>query len=373
MYDLAVVGAGILGLAHARAAALRGLRVVVVDRDAAANGASIRNFGFVVVTGQAPGPDLQRARLTRDIWLEVAPAAGIALEHRGTLIAARRPEAMALLAAFVRDWQSSGKAEGCRLLDRAALSALQPQIDTGNVLGALHSAEELRVESRQAIPRLTRYLADTHGVEFRFGVAVTGIAPPRIDTSEGPVRAARVVVCPGDDLTGLYAHRIAARGVTRCKLQMLRLADPGFRLRAGVLTDLSLLRYGGFASLPQAAPLRVRLEAEQPQMLANGVHMIAVQSADGSLVVGDSHHYGPTPDPFGLEAVDHLILSEFAAVFGPRVPPVIERWTGTYASAATSAFCDTPEPDVRLVMVTSGTGASTGFAIGEETVADLFP
>jgi hypothetical protein len=24
-------------------------------------------------------------------------------------------------------------------------------------------------------------------------------------------------------------------------------------------------------------------------------------------------------------------------------------------------------------MVTSGTGASTGFAIGEETVADLFP
>jgi hypothetical protein len=32
----------------------------------------------------------------------------------------------------------------------------------------------------------------------------------------------------------------------------------------------------------------------------------------------------------------------------------------------------TPRPDVRLVLVTSGTGASTAFALGEETIADLF-
>ena len=38
-YDLAVVGAGIVGLAHALAGARRGLRVVVIDRDARANGA----------------------------------------------------------------------------------------------------------------------------------------------------------------------------------------------------------------------------------------------------------------------------------------------------------------------------------------------
>ncbi len=368
MYDLAIVGAGIIGLAHARAAARRGLRVVVLERDAAANGASIRNFGFAVVTGQAPGDDLRRARQTRDIWLDLAPAAGIAIEHRGTLIAARRPEAMGLLEAFA----TTPEGEGCRLLDRAALAAFQPEIDGAAVLGALHSAGELRVESRHAIPRLTRYLADAMGVEFRFGVAVTAVAPPRIETSAGVVQAARVVVCPGDDLTGLYAERIRARNVTRCKLQMLRLADPGFRLKAGVLTDLSLLRYGGFAALPQAKPLRARLQAEQPEMLENGVHLIAVQSGDGSLVLGDSHHYGPTPDPFASEAVDRLILSEFAALLGPRPVTVTERWTGTYASAGTSAFVDAPERDVRLVMVTSGTGASTGFAIGEETVAELF-
>lgn len=37
-YDLAVVGAGILALAHALAAVRLGERVVIIDRDAQANG-----------------------------------------------------------------------------------------------------------------------------------------------------------------------------------------------------------------------------------------------------------------------------------------------------------------------------------------------
>ena len=82
------------------------------------------------------------------------------------------------------------------------------------------------------------------------------------------------------------------------------------------MSDLGLVRYLGYAELAEAAALRRRLEAEQPEHLANGVHLIAVQSEDGSLVVGDSHHYGPTPDPFGATAVDELILGEFGSVRG---------------------------------------------------------
>ncbi len=62
--DLVVVGAGIVGLAHALAAARRGLSVIVVDRDTQANGASIHNFGFVTVTGQQAG----------DVWHRVESA-----------------------------------------------------------------------------------------------------------------------------------------------------------------------------------------------------------------------------------------------------------------------------------------------------------
>ena len=99
------------------------------------------------------------------------------------------------------------------------------------------------------------------------------------------------------------------------------------------MSDLGLMRVAGATPLPQAGPLRARLEAEQPAQLEHGVHLIVVQSADGSLVVGDSHHYASTPDPFAHEVVDRLILDEFEAVFGRAAPPVVERWTGTYASA----------------------------------------
>ncbi len=96
------------------------------------------------------------------------------------------------------------------------------------------------------------------------------------------------MICPGDDLTSLFPQRIASYGVTRCKLQMLRLANPGFRLPGAVMSDLGLARYAGFSALPQSVPLRARLGREQPEHLEHGIHLIAVQSADGSLVVGDS-------------------------------------------------------------------------------------
>ena len=181
------------------------------------------------------------------------------------------------------------------------------------------------------------------------------------------------MVCPGGDFRTLFPDAIAAQKLTQCKLHMLRLAPPapGFRLPGAVMTDLSLVRYEGFDALPETAALRARLEAEQPAHRANGIHLIAVQSADGSLVVGDSHHYGPTPDPFAPQAVDELILDEYRATVAPGDPVVLERWTGLYPSGRDTMFSLAPAPRVRLVMVTSGTGASTAFAIGEETIDDL--
>ena len=71
-FDLAVVGAGIVGLAHALAAARAGQRVVVIDRDAQANGASIRNFGYITVTGQAG--HAHEIQVTRDFitWITIS-------------------------------------------------------------------------------------------------------------------------------------------------------------------------------------------------------------------------------------------------------------------------------------------------------------
>ena len=207
-------------------------------------------------------------------------------------------------------------AAGCRLLDRAQARRRFPALAGAGLLAVLESTAELRVESRDAIPRLAQWLTRQHGVQFMRSTVVHSIEVPQLHTSRGHVRAARVVLCPGDDFHSLYAQRLGSYPLTRCKLQMLRLADPGFRLPGAVMSDLGLIRYRGYADLQAAGPLKLRLATEQSEHIRHGIHLIVVQSADGTLIVGDSHHYDATPDPFLRQEVDALILEEFRAAFG---------------------------------------------------------
>ncbi|OEZ31908.1 FAD-dependent oxidoreductase [Variovorax boronicumulans] len=365
-FDVIVVGAGIVGLAHAYTAAQRGLRVCVVERDAACLGASIRNFGFITVTGQAPGDMWRRAMHSRDVWQAIAPQAGIDIVHRHLWLAAYRPEAHAVLEAFLR----TPMAEACALIDAADAQERAPGLNLAQARSVLFSPHELRVESRTAVGLLARWLAEVHGVVFRFGETVHEVETPRVRTSRGTLRGERVVVCTNTELHGLFAGRIAAHDLTLCRLQMLRVQpEAGFRLPGAVMTDLSLVRYEGYSSLPEAAALRERLMQEERASLDHGIHLIVVQSADGSLVVGDSHHYGDAPEPFAIEAVDQLILRHLRSTLDLETAQVTERWTGVYPSSKTTpCVIDAPDDATRVVLVTSGSGASTGFGIA----ADVF-
>jgi D-hydroxyproline dehydrogenase subunit beta len=368
-FDLAVVGGGIIGLAHARAAARAGKRVAVIERDSRANGASIRNFGFITVSGQERGDSWNLARRTRDVWAELAPAAGIAVAHRGLMLTARSPEALAVIEAFLK----TEMGEGCRLMTPDAFREGTHGLGGSDLQGALFSPHELRVESRDAIPALAAWLKNVQGVTFFTETVVFDATPPRLRTSRGVIEAGAVVVCPGDDFVTLYPERIAGYGLRKCRLSMLKLAGPGFRLPSALMSDLSLTRYRGYAALPEARALEAKLRAEQPGHYDNGVHLIVVQGADDGLVVGDSHHYDHLPGPFAPAEAEHAILDEYRRSLGHEAPPVLERWTGVYAVADDRTYLiDTPAQDVRLVIVTSGTGASTGFGIAERVINDLF-
>ena len=87
--DMLIVGAGILGLSHAYAAARRGLKVTLFERSETPLGASVRNFGQALVTGQPPGPMLELAKSSRDIWSQWAQLAGLQLKRNGSYLFAR--------------------------------------------------------------------------------------------------------------------------------------------------------------------------------------------------------------------------------------------------------------------------------------------
>ena len=303
-------------------------------------------------------------------WIEVAKAAKIPILQRGPLVIARRPEAREVLEEFA----FTAMGADCRIVERDGLDDYGSGLRADEFAGALYSPHEARVESREAIPRLSAWLAERFNVTFLRQTTVHAACPPKLATSRGPIEADTIVVCPGDDFTALHAERLAQYGLTRCKLHMMRVRPERCDTRLPVvMSDLGMIRYLGYAELPAAQALRARLEAEQREHIDAGVHLIAVCSADATLVVGNSHHYAATPEPFAPTAVDDLILDEFGRVFAGPPPQVVERWTGTYASAPDRLMLiDRPSDALRIVVITSGTGASTSFAIAEEVIAELF-
>ena len=361
-YDLIVVGAGIVGLAHALQGVRRGLRTLVIERDAACIGASIRNFGFVTVTGQRRGTSWARARRTREIWDEVAPQAGIPIVHRGLWVPVQRPSALAVLEAFC----GTEMGEGCELLTPDQAAQRHTALELKKALSVLYSPHDLRVESREALPRLASWLG-SQGVEFRWSESVLGVCAGEVQTAHGTYHAERIAVCAGAELHGLFAPVWARHALQLCQLQMLRVQpQQAIRLQGSVMGELSLVRYEGYAQLPQAAALKAELQVAEAESLAHGIHLIAVQSADGSLVVGDSHHYGPVVPPFASEQVDDLILRHLREHLKVGAVRVLERWTGVYPSGPEPCIVEAPDPTVRLVMISSGTGASTAFGLAEE-------
>ena len=365
-FDCLIVGRGIVGLAHALAAVRHGLRTAVVDRETRAVGASVRGFGCVTVTGQPAGLTWRRARRSREVWADLAAQAGIAIQQRGLLVAARRDESLAVIEEFA----AGPMGGGCRVLRGKGIAALSPPLRR-RLPGALYSPHELCLDSREATPRLAAWLGGAHDVRFLPPAAVLDVAQGRAGTSAGTITARHIIVCPGPDLLGLFADEHAQRNLTLCKQHMLRLAAPAWRLPAAVMSDLGLLRHPGYAACPSLPALRGRIAVEQAHWLADGIDLLAVQGADGSLVVGSSHQAHPSPDPFQPRDIDDRILAELAAVLDLPTPAVVERWLGVCPTGADAAVMAAPEPGIRLVNVSGGNGTSTAFAIAEETLADL--
>jgi FAD dependent oxidoreductase TIGR03364 len=364
---VAIVGAGILGLAHARAAAQAGYAVTVYERSAYAEGASVRNFGLCLLLGQPQGELHQMAQYSRSIWQESLAACGAWHKSGGSLVVARNLLEWEVLQAFQ---QQCGQAYGTELL--APKSLYQRGVQG---VGGLYSGAELSLDPRAALPLLRQWLAQQYGVRFEFGTQVNGIALPWLETSKGRREADRVIVCAGHDFQTLYPQEFSALGIRRCALQMLRVANPGIALQPAVMTGLSALHYGSFnQTMEQGAllqRLRSQVESEEPELLKHGIHLIIQQMGDdGDLVIGDSHHFGETLPPFRMEEIDESLLALAGAVLG-RPLKVKERWQGIYASGKRPYEIIQPERGVSAVSVTSGIGMSIGFALAERNLKNL--
>lgn len=357
--DLIVVGSGILGLATAFRAHRQGRAVHVIDRSARPVGSSIQNFGHACFTGQSDAMQ-EVAMSSRRGWLEAADATGIWAAETGTFIPAMTEIELRVLREFA-EHRGDGQMTMLGAADTAA-ALKNPELPA---VGGAHLPLDMRVNPREAAPAIAHWLAG-RGVEFSWNTQVTAVGDGVVSTNRGEFQATEVVVCPGYHLTGLFPQLADKHAVRVCTLIMSLIERPA-RIPAGfaVLTGTSLARYDGFAAMPGAPALREELGRREPELVDCVANLMVTDIPEG-LLVGDSHAYDLSPEPFIDERVADLLLNRATSLLGIREPVVRQRWLGQYAdSADTSLVLERPDEKTTVAVVTSGIGMTLSFGIAD--------
>jgi len=364
--DVLVVGAGIAGLSHAIAAVERGLSVTVVDRDARAVGASVRNFGHACVTAQS-GELLELAVVAREKWLRYGRLAGFFHRESGALAIART----AAESAVLDELAGSRETGQVQFLTADAVRRHLGQASDPTIRGGALLRDDLRVDPREAVGALAAWLAEQPGVTFSWRTSYLGASGGVVRTTRGDFHARQTIVCVGHDLDLLDPELADRYEIERCALQMARVEAPsGLALGPAVLTGTSMLRYPAFAETDAAAALRVEMAAQHPELVEIAANVMFTQRPDGTLIVGDSHRYGVTQDPFLAESTSTTLLDAIARILGVPGLRVVERWQGIYASSPRQPFLIADlAPGVTAVIVTSGVGMTISLGLAEKTFA----
>ena len=364
-FDVAVVGGGIVGLAHAWMARRRGLRVAVFERSRVAQGASVRNFGMIWPVGQPAGELYDTALRARELWRELGESNVVELEECGSLHLAHHDDELSVLEEFCElgtcPVSMLSAQETCQ---RSSLA--RPD----GLLGALWSPTEMRVDPRTASARITAWLQQEQQVTCCFSTQISSVSDGLLTASDGRSwKADRIIICSNDDLVTLFPESLQTAGLVRCKLQMMKVNCPrsrGSDCAPHVAGGLTLRHYAAFAACSGLQRLKDRIAEETPELNEVGIHVMASLFPTGDVILGDSHVYGDDITPFSDEEIDRLILRELKKII--RLPnwDISERWSGIYARHQDHAVVEHEvQPNVHLFVGTGGAGMTMAFGLAD--------
>jgi FAD dependent oxidoreductase TIGR03364 len=370
-YDVAVAGAGILGLAHAYQFARRGLRTIVLERHPRAQGASIRNFGMIWPIGQPLGEMYQLARRSRDIWGEVVASAGLWHDPCGSLHLAYESDELQIQQEFLAQAASSGIE--CEFWKPEQIGERFPAVRSSGLRGGIWSPTEMTVDPRQIVAELPGWLQKTYGIEFAFNTTVLEYTSPTVTTSQGDYSAKRLAICTGADFRDLHPEAFAQSGLIPCKLQMMRSQPYGSRFRVGTMlaAGLTLRHYKSFASCPTLPKLIERFDRDYVDYGRFGIHVMLSQNGLGELILGDSHEYGSDIEPFDKAEIDRLILDYLRTFVDIPDLEIAARWHGIYAKHPSKPYI-VSHPDAATMVATGvgGAGMTLSFGLAEKNVTE---
>ena len=301
-YDVAVVGAGVVGTACASSLAESGLKVVVIDPNGIATGTTAAGMGHIVVMDDSEA-QFALTHYSQQLWdrlSEEIPSAA-EFERCGTIWVATDDEEMYEVRRKHAFYGERGVST--EILDERSLREAEPNLRDGLAGGLL-------VKGDSVVYQLTasRYLLDkakAKGCQTRFGERVLSITDSSVQLSGGENVSAKFVV--------------NAAGVNAPSL------SPGLEIvkRKGhlVITD----RYPNFAR-HQLVELGYLKSAHGRE--AGSVAFNLQPRATGQLLLGSSRQFGVDDTD-----IDHLILKRMTSRAFEYMPSLqnvsaVRVWTG---------------------------------------------
>lgn len=208
MFDVVVIGGGIVGAACARTLSILGRSVLVLERSATAGGTTSKGEGNILVSDKGPGEELRLAQYATILWPELIAELSDELGPRfpsleyyakGGLVVATTESGAAPLLAFAASQRGAGV--DAQPVSMAQALELEPDLNP-DARTAVYYPEDAQVEPVVAAEALLAS-ARAHGAQVRQGTEVTGavldlrgaIVGVRTATEEIPCGA--VVVAAG--------------------------------------------------------------------------------------------------------------------------------------------------------------------------------
>ena len=358
--DIAVIGAGALGLSTALQCALTGRSVVVVDRGAAGSQASGRAAGlFKSVQADQARTLLARRSIERAARFEEWAGVPLAVQRTGSFLVARTAEHKAFLRAELAQSRQWGvdlrEADPAELAERAAY--YQP---SGSEL-AVWCPEDMYIEEPDSLIQAYLAACRLHGVQIlesepATAVLTSGRRVTGLETARRRIAAATVV-----DAAGAWARQVgelaqATIPVAPVRHQLL-ITDPCDSIRA-------------------ADPIIRVIDAATYLRPARGGLMVGVFEADPLALDPRRQPASFTTDDVPLDLGQ---LEKAAGQVRAEVPladgaQVAEHRGGMFTMSPDGRFLAGPVSDVPGLWVASGcngSGFSSSPAIGEFLAAGI--
>jgi (S)-2-hydroxyglutarate dehydrogenase len=306
VHDVAVAGGGIVGLATARALALRGLKVVVLERERELGGHQTSHNSGVIHAGIYYAPGSLKAKLCVEgaaALYDYCDGKGIAAERCGKIVVAVDEGELERLDELERRARANG-VQGLARLGPDEIAAVEP---AAQGLSALHSPNTGMVDFGAVA---AAYADDVraNGGEIRVGAGVSALVEREehveVVLGDEPVVARRAVAC-----AGAWSDRLA--------------------LASGARPDVRIVPFRG--AYLKLAPERAGLVRGQiypvpdPALPFLGVHLS--RTIGGDVLIGPTALLAPARDAYRLSTVRRADLA--ATLRWPGTARLVRRWWRT--------------------------------------------